>query len=545
MEKQEFKGQIVDPIQRRIYPGTITVQNGIIESIREEQNDSSHFILPGLIDAHIHIESSMLTPYEFARIASTHGTVGTISDPHEIANVLGVEGVKWMIENGKLAPFYFHFGAPSCVPATSFETSGAQIGIEELEQLLQMQEINHLGEMMNFPGVIHDDPMVVQKLQLAQKYQKPIDGHAPMVTGEALEKYYAAQITTDHECYTFDEAEEKIKLGMKILIREGSAAKNFDALIPLIEKYPEQLMFCSDDKHPDDLIEGHINLLIARGLKLGYDFFDLLRCATYNPVTHYNLAVGMLQVGDSADFIVVDHWETMKVLETYIRGQKVAKGGMSVLPPLFFNSINKFNIKKIEEEQLRVPTQNKKIKIIELFQDQIFTKTIIDEPLVKNGYVVPDLERDYLKIIVINRYSEQAPAIGFVKNFGLKEGAIASSVAHDSHNIIAVGCDDKSLVRAIQGIIDTQGGILYTNDNELISLPLPIAGLMSDQNADWVSEQYQRLNKAVQKAGSPLTAPFMTLSFMGLLVIPELKMSDMGLFDGINFQLTELFDSSK
>jgi adenine deaminase len=293
------------------------------------------------------------------------------------------------------------------------------------------------------------------------------------------------------------------------------------------------------------LIEGHINLLIARGLKLGYDFFDLLRCATYNPVTHYNLAVGMLQVGDSADFIVVDHWETMKVLETYIRGQKVSKGGMSVLPPLFFNSINKFNIKKIEEEQLRVPTQNKKIKIIELFQDQIFTKTIIDEPLVKNGYVVPDLERDYLKIIVINRYSEQAPAIGFVKNFGLKEGAIASSVAHDSHNIIAVGCDDKSLVRAIQGIIDTQGGILYTNDNELISLPLPIAGLMSDQNADWVSEQYQRLNKAVQKAGSPLTAPFMTLSFMGLLVIPELKMSDMGLFDGINFQLTELFDSSK
>lgn len=545
MEKQEFKGQIVDPIQRRIYPGTITVQNGIIESIREEQNDSSHFILPGLIDAHIHIESSMLTPYEFARIASTHGTVGTISDPHEIANVLGVEGVKWMIENGKLAPFYFHFGAPSCVPATSFETSGAQIGIEELDQLLQMAEINHLGEMMNFPGVIYDDPMVVQKLQLAQKHQKPIDGHAPMVTGEALEKYYAAQITTDHECYTLDEAEEKIKLGMKILIREGSAAKNFDALIPLIEKYPKQLMFCSDDKHPDDLIEGHINLLIARGLKLGYDFFDLLRCATYNPVTHYNLAVGMLQVGDSADFIVVDHWETMKVLETYIRGQKVAKGGMSVLPPLFFNSINKFNIKKIEEEQLRVPTQDKKIKIIELFQDQIFTKTIIDEPLVKNGYVVPDLERDYLKIVVVNRYSEQAPAIGFVKNFGLKEGAIASSVAHDSHNIIAVGCDDKSLVRAIQSIIDTQGGILYTNDNELISLPLPIAGLMSDQNADWVSEQYQRLNKAVQKAGSPLTAPFMTLSFMGLLVIPELKMSDMGLFDGINFQLTELFDSSK
>lgn len=545
MEKQEFKGQIVDPIQRRIYPGTITVQNGIIESIREEQNDSSHFILPGLIDAHIHIESSMLTPYEFARIASTHGTVGTISDPHEIANVLGVEGVKWMIENGKLAPFYFHFGAPSCVPATSFETSGAQIGIEELDQLLQMAEINHLGEMMNFPGVIYDDPMVVQKLQLAQKHQKPIDGHAPMVTGEALEKYYAAQITTDHECYTLDEAEEKIKLGMKILIREGSAAKNFDALIPLIEKYPKQLMFCSDDKHPDDLIEGHINLLIARGLKLGYNFFDLLRCATYNPVTHYNLAVGMLQVGDSADFIVVDHWETMKVLETYIRGQKVAKGGMSVLPPLFFNSINKFNIKKIEEEQLRVPTQDKKIKIIELFQDQIFTKTIIDEPLVKNGYVVPNLERDYLKIVVVNRYSEQAPAIGFVKNFGLKEGAIASSVAHDSHNIIAVGCDDKSLVRAIQSIIDTQGGILYTNDNELISLPLPIAGLMSDQNADWVSEQYQRLNKAVQKAGSPLTAPFMTLSFMGLLVIPELKMSDMGLFDGINFQLTELFDSSK
>lgn len=545
MQKQEFNGQIVDPIQRKIYSGTITVLNGVIESIREEQTDSPFFILPGLIDAHIHIESSMLTPYEFARIAATHGTVGTISDPHEIANVLGVEGVKWMIENGKLAPFHFHFGAPSCVPATSFETSGAQIGIEELEQLLQMKEVNHLGEMMNFPGVIYDDPMVIQKLQLAQKYQKPIDGHAPMVTGEALKKYYAAQITTDHECHTLEEAEEKIKLGMKILIREGSAAKNFDALIPLIKKYPEQLMFCSDDKHPDNLVEGHINRLISRGLELGYDFFDLLRCATYNPISHYNLSVGMLQVGDSADFIVVDHWETMEVLETYIRGQKIAEGGKSVLPPIFIKPINRFKIKKIEEEQIRIPTQNKKIKIIELFQDQIFTKTIIDEPLVENGYVVPDLERDYLKIVVVNRYQEQAPAVGFVKNFGLKEGAIASSVAHDSHNIIAVGCDDKSLIRAIQGIIDTQGGILFTKGDEVISLPLPIAGLMSDQNANWVSEQYQRLNKAVEKAGSPLSAPFMTLSFMGLLVIPELKMSNMGLFDGINFQLTELFDSSK
>lgn len=545
MQKQEFNGQIVDPIQKRIYSGTITVLNGVIESIREVQTDSPYFILPGLIDAHIHIESSMLTPYEFARIAATHGTVGTISDPHEIANVLGVEGVKWMIENGKLAPFHFHFGAPSCVPATSFETSGAQIGVEELEQLLQMKEINHLGEMMNFPGVIHDDPMVLRKLQLAQQYQKPIDGHAPMVTGKALKKYYAAQITTDHECHTLEEAEEKIKLGMKILIREGSAAKNFDTLIPLINKYPAQLMFCSDDKHPDDLVEGHINRLISRGLKLGYDFFDLLRCATYNPISHYNLSVGMLQVGDSADFIVVDHWETMEVLETYIRGQKIAEGGKSVLPPIFIKPINRFKIKKIEEEQIRVPTQNKKIKIIELFQDQIFTKTIIDEPLVENGYVIPDLERDYLKIVVVNRYQEQAPAVGFVKNFGLKEGAIASSVAHDSHNIIAVGCDDKSLIRAIQGIIDTQGGILFTKGDEVISLPLPIAGLMSDQNANWVSEQYQRLNKAVKKAGSPLSAPFMTLSFMGLLVIPELKMSDRGLFDGINFQLTELFDSSK
>jgi len=545
MQKQEFNGQIVDPIQRKIYSGTITVLNGVIESIREEQTDSPYFILPGLIDAHIHIESSMLTPYEFARIAATHGTVGTISDPHEIANVLGVEGVKWMIENGKLAPFHFHFGAPSCVPATSFETSGAQIGVEELEQLLLMKEVNHLGEMMNFPGVIHDDPTVLRKLQLAQQYQKPIDGHAPMVTGEALKKYYAAQITTDHECHTLEEAEEKIKLGMKILIREGSAAKNFDTLIPLINKYPEQLMFCSDDKHPDDIVEGHINGLISRGLKLGYNFFDLLRCATYNPISHYNLSVGMLQVGDSADFIVVDHWETMEVLETYIRGQKITEGGKSVLPPIFIKPINRFKIKKIEEEQLRVPTQNKKIKIIELFQDQIFTKTIIDEPLVENGYVIPDLERDYLKIVVVNRYQKQAPAIGFVKNFGLKEGAIASSVAHDSHNIIAVGCDDKSLIRAIQGIIDTQGGILFTKGDEVISLPLPIAGLMSDQNANWVSEQYQRLNKAVEKAGSPLSAPFMTLSFMGLLVIPELKMSNMGLFGGINFQLTELFDSSK
>lgn len=536
----KISGQIVDPKRKEIYPGEVIVENGHITAITERSVAPPEHILPGLIDAHIHIESSMLTPAAFAALAVLHGTVATVSDPHEIGNVLGVKGVDFMIENGNTVPFKFYFGAPSCVPATSFETSGAVIGPEDIDLLLKRPQIKYLSEMMNYPGVLNKDEIVWKKIQLAHQYKKPIDGHAPGLRGSQAQQYISAGISTDHECFTYEEALDKITAGMNIIIREGSAAKNFDALIDLLPLYPEKIMFCSDDKHPDELIHNHIDQLVRRALAKGIDIFHIIQAVNTNPINHYKLEVGSLQIGDPADFIVVDNLGQFNVLQTFIEGEKVAENKESFIPRIQTQAINHFTISKLKPEHFQVKGNTAKVRAIKALDGQLITEQQIVQIPLKNNYLLPDPEQDTLKIAVVNRYKDADVKIGFITNFGLKEGAIASCVAHDSHNIIAVGINDQYLSQAVNLIIDHQGGISAVGYGEEHILPLPIAGIMSDQGGKQVGEAYATVDAFAKKLGSKLSAPFMTLSFMGLLVIPSLKMSDLGLFDGNSFAFTSL-----
>jgi len=536
-----ISGNIVDLFNSRIYPGSLKLKEGKIQEIVEENKSYSTFIIPGLIDSHVHIESSLLPPSEFARIAVIHGTVATVSDPHEIANVLGVAGVYYMIENAKSVPLKFYFGAPSCVPATNLETSGAFLGRAEVEELLQSKEIKYLAEVMNFPGVINNDSEVTAKISAAKKYFKPIDGHAPGLRGKDLAKYISSGISTDHECLSKEEAEEKIKLGMKIIIREGSAAKNFEELISLVPEYCESLMFCSDDQHPDDLITGHINLLVKKALNYGIDPFKVLRIASVNPVLHYGLEVGLLRNGDPADFLVIDNLKDFNVLQTYINGKLVAEKGKALIPRAEPKVVNNFQAQKKTGDDFLLPYQSGKINIIEAIDGQLITNWLKSYPRILNGYVVSDPENDILKVAVVNRYQEAKVALGFIKNFGLKTGAIASSIAHDSHNIIAVGVKDEDICNAVNLIIENKGGISTVAGGQKIFLPLPIAGLMSNEGYQEVARKYIAANQMAKELGSPLKSPFMTLSFMSLPVIPKLKLCDRGLFDGEKFKFIDVF----
>lgn len=542
--KKIIQGNIVDVVSRRIFSGELTVESGKIISIEEKTVNNSVFIIPGFVDAHIHIESSMLLPTEFARHASVHGTVACVCDPHEIANVSGIAGVDFMIENGRKSPMKFFFGAPSCVPATDIDTSGAVISAKDIAQLLHRNDIYFLAEMMDYEGVVQANDEVQRKLRFAVDAGKPIDGHAPNLMGADLVKYAAAGITTDHECMTTEEALEKIDLGMNILIREGSAAKNFDALIPLIEKFPEKIMFCSDDKHPDDLIRnGHINQLVKRAISAGYDILDVFRAASYNPVKHYRLNVGLFQPGDDADFVIVDNLSDLNILKTYIKGEIIAENGTSLLryqPQI--DLINQFKASKLQVEDIHVKPRGERLKVIVVSDGQLFTHAGTFEPKVENGNVVSDTENDILKLVVYNRYENSKPSVGFIKNIGLKKGALASTVSHDSHNIVAVGTSDEEIVTAINKIIDSKGGILVCNENESYLLPLPVGGLMSPDDGFSVAKNYELVDAKAKEFGSGLNAPFMTVAFMSLLVIPELKLTDKGLFDGINYGFTHLME---
>lgn len=535
-----ISGNIIDVTGRKIFPGTINIDGKKISDIKKESNTYKNYILPGFIDAHVHIESSMLVPSEFARAAVRHGTIATVSDPHEIANVLGMEGVRFMIDNARKVPFKIYFGAPSCVPATAFETSGAVISPQDIKELFEKDNLKYLSEMMNFPGVIFSDKEVMKKINIAKGFGKPIDGHSPGLTGDDLKKYAAAGISTDHECFTLEEANEKISLGMKILIREGSAAKNFDALKTLVRDKTSEVMLCSDDKHPDDLLEGHINLLVKRCLAEGYDLFDVLQCTIVNPINHYGLDVGMLKIGDAADFIVIDNPENFNVLETYIDGNKVYGDGKVFIESVAVNELNKFNLTKKTIEDFKVYANEGALNVIEAFDGELITKAIKVKPKVLQGYIESDIENDILKIAVINRYDDGKPAIGFIKNFGIKKGAIASSVAHDSHNIICIGTNDGDMSAAVNSLVDSKGGISVCEGEKCDVLKLSVGGIMSSEDVYPVSEKYKMLQKKAKEMGSKLKAPFMTLSFMALLVIPELKLSDKGLFDGVKFQFTSL-----
>jgi len=533
--------------QRKIEPSTITVCEGRIQSIEPcDAAGCEHFAMPGFIDAHIHIESSMMLPTEFASVAVTHGTVATVSDPHEIANVCGMEGVKYMIANGAKVPFHFFFGAPSCVPATIFETAGAVLGVDEIDHLLQMPEILYLSEMMNFPGVLNQVPEIMDKIKLAHKYHKPIDGHAPALRGEMLDKYIQAGISTDHECFTYEEALEKLQKGMKILIREGSAAKNFEALIPLLKDFPEKIMFCSDDKHPDELNLGHIDKLAARAIAKGLDLFDTIIAACINPIDHYKLPVGKLQIGETADFILVADLVNFNSVETYIKGEKVyhQKCLFSTKTEL---PINNFNIQKIKLEDLQIITKlsdgKHRAQAIDAVEGQIVTHKSETDIIIHNGKVLYPADKLYNKICVVNRYNQAKISMGFIKNFHIQHGAIASSVAHDSHNIVAVGSNDEDLWKAINCIIEMRGGISVAAGSEIRGMALPVAGLMSNEPAEEIAKHYTELdNHAKRITQTPLKAPYMTLSFMALPVIPSLKITDKGLFDVDSFGFVELLD---
>ena len=534
------QGNIVDILNKRIFKGEIEVNQNKITSIREVNHTNDIYILPGFVDAHIHIESSMLVPSEFAKIAVIHGTVATVSDPHEIANVLGIKGVDFMIENGKKVPLKFNFGAPSCVPATTFESAGAIINAEDIKLMMENPDIKYLAEMMNYPGVLFDDEEVLTKIQHAKNNRKPIDGHAPGLRGDDVSKYIAAGISTDHECFSFEEAKEKLEKGMKVIIREGSAAKNFEALIDLLPDNYENMMFCSDDKHPDDLLLGHINRLCERAVAKGINVFKVLQAACVNPVKHYDLDVGLLQNGDFADFVLVDNLKNFNVLETYINGELVAKEGNSFVKDIDFEVLNNFKTSKKKIEDFKYESDADKIRVIEALDGELVTNQIEVNSFFEDGNLVSNIKNDVLKMTVVNRYKNTSPSIAFIKNFGLKEGAIASSVGHDSHNIIAVGVSDEMICKAVNLIIENSGGVCAVRASQEKIVSLPVAGIMSDKPAKEIGKAYAELDKMAKDMGSSLKAPYMSLSFMALLVIPSLKLSDKGLFDGNRFQFTPL-----
>ena len=537
-------GNIVDVVNRRIFSGVLHVRAGRIERIAPDSNVYPTYLMPGFVDSHVHIESSMLPPAEFARMAVVHGTVAAVSDPHEIANVLGVDGVWYMIENVRNVPFHFSNGCPSCVPATEFETAGDRLDAMVVGRLLEDPQISHLSEVMDWPGVLHADPQVMAKIQAARRLGKPVDGHLPGVhgSGRLVAEYFAAGISTDHECVDYDEAKAKIGMGVKVLIREGSAARNLEALCPLIDEFPDQCMLCSDDKHPDDLERGHINELVARAVERGINVMNALRAACVNPVTHYGLKTGLLREGDPANFVEVSDLRAFNVRRTWVQGRLVARDGRSLIARSQPAVINRFAAapKRVADFGLRA--RGPIVRVIEARDGQLFTGRGSEPATIQERFAVADPARDLLKIAVVNRYADAPPALGFIRGFGLRSGAIASSVAHDSHNIVAVGTTDEAICSAVNEIIRHRGGLCVASGGESVELlPLPIAGLMSDRDGYEVARQYAALDRRAKELGSTLRAPFMTLSFMALLVIPELKMSDRGLFDGLDWRLMDLF----
>jgi len=538
-------GNIYDIGSGKFVKGEIKIMGDRIIDILPTSKSCSNYIIPGFIDSHIHIESSLLFPAAFSQIAITHGTVAAIADPHEIANVLGSEGIRLMKVNADQADLKFYFGAPPCVPATDFETSGATITTNDIKNLFDSGTCHHLAEVMNYPGVIHHDSELMAKINIAKSFGKIIDGHAPNLTGLQAENYFKAGITTDHECESIDEALEKIKYGCHILIREGSAAKNLIHLISLLNDFPDRTMFCTDDFHADELLEGHINLMVKKAIECGIPFENIIKTACINPVRHYKLSVGLLKKGDYADFIVIDSPKNCNILETWINGKMVfskkkgyfSKGEIPV-------PVNNFQRNQVFPDEIKIylPQNASKIQLIVAKDKSLITSASVEKPLLtQNKEIIADTNRDILKIVNLSRYTNEKPQVAFIRGFNLKTGAIASSVAHDSHNILAVGTNDTDLITAINLIIASKGGLAAVNGKESLLLPLPYAGLMSNLPASEVAALYKQLNRNAESWGSTFTAPFMTLSFMALLVIPELKLSDKGLFDGTNFCFTSMF----
>lgn len=535
---QHIEGNIIDIHRREIYPGIISIDSGKIISINRNSQKYAHYISPGFIDAHVHIESSMLIPEEFSKLAIRRGTVAIVNDPHEIANVMGTEGIEYMIENSKQSCIKSFFTIPSCVPATPYDSSGSVLLSSDIEQLALNHKFVGLSEMMNVPGVIQDDTEVLAKIEIARRHHLTIDGHAPGLSGSFLKKYIDAGISTDHECTSLEEAIEKINSGMKILIREGSAAKNYEALKWLIADYPEKVMFCTDDSHPNDLLSyGEIDKLVRKALGDGFDLFDVLKIASFNPISHYKINVGCLREGDPADFIIIRNLNTFDVLSVYIDGiEKYNYSGNNEKPhPAPIKIINHFNRDPISLTDLTKPIK-KKIVSIKVIPGELVTRRIDFELESPIRNFESDVKRDILKIVYLNRYQNTPPQIAFISGFELKEGAFATTISHDSHNIIAVGCSDKDILEAINAVILEKGGLAVKNNKGIIKLPLPIAGIMSASDGETVASLWETLTEELKQMGCKLDSPFMTLSFMSLIVIPELKIGEQGLFDYEHFK---------
>ena len=532
-----IRGNLVNPFTEEIYPAEIEISGGMIECVRQIEGKFNQYILPGFIDAHIHIESSMLTPSRFAEVVVPHGTTSVVSDPHEIANVMGIPGIKYMVEDASTVPLNVFFTAPSCVPATPFETSGAVIGSKEIDNILKYDEMVALGEMMNFPGVLSDDPEVTAKIRAAKNHGKPVDGHAPLLSGNELCKYIAAGISTDHECTVKDEVIEKRKLGMKVMLRQGSSAKNLGNLIGAGGDF-----IVSDDKHPEDLLKGHVDLMLKEAVELGEDPVKALKMVTINPAAHYNLNSGLIAPGKPADIVIVEDLKNFKVKEVYINGNVAAREGKALFSvnPLELESTFKLDHKKPADFEISSPKEEEKVRVIDVIEGQLLTEESEAVLPVINSKIEPNVENDILKIAVLERYGHNKMANAFVHGFGLKKGAIASSVAHDSHNIITVGTNSQDMADAVNNLVENNGGLVTVFNGSIHSLKLPIGGLMSTKTAEDVALKLEDLHNAVNNMGCKLVSPFMTMSFLALLVIPKLKISDMGLFDVEKFDFVDV-----
>lgn len=568
-----FTAYILDVLTDSVYPARITIADGIFKEIapidvaEETEIDVEGLILPGFIDSHIHIESSMVTPAQFAKIAVRHGTTAVVCDPHEIANVSGIEGINFMIENASTVPFNFYFTAPSCVPATCFETSGAILDSSDIEFLLKKDEIVALAEMMNFPGVINGDEEVLRKLELARKYNKPIDGHAPLVSGKDLDKYIEQGIVTDHECSNFSEAIEKKHKGMRIMVRDGSSAKDMEALFDFSQRMeylknqdsfgiiPSEVLerrihapifdfIASDDKHPNDLIQGHLDKSIKKAVDLGIDVIESVKMVTINPASHYGLDGGAIVPGAKADFVVIDNLNDFNIQKTYIAGECVYDGESVLFDAPEVETVNRIQVSKKSPEDFEVCYDGDEceVNVIKCYNGDLLTKKTTARLMCCDNKVKPDIYQDVLKIAVVERYGGEKVANAFIKGFGLKKGAIASSVAHDSHNIIVVGYDSEMMAEAVNTIIDNKGGIAVVSEDFSDSLSLPIAGLMTNKDAYAVAKKLDILHKMASALGCKLDAPFMTMAFMALLVIPSLKISDLGLFDVDAFEFIDVIN---
>jgi len=551
-------GSLVNVYSGNISESYIGVKDGRIiyvggKPIRATKNldVGSKFILPAYIDGHVHIESSLVTPSQFALAAIPRGTCCVVADPHEIANVCGVEGIKYMIEDSARTPLKIYFMIPSCVPATNLETSGAKIGLKEIEELKGLKQILGLGEVMNFPGVIKGEEEVMAKIRACEGMV--IDGHAPGLRGEELCAYIAAGVMSDHESVTAEEAMEKISLGMWVMIREGSTAKNLSELAAIVSKgCPERVMLVTDDQHADDLLaEGHLDHVLRRAVEEGIDPVDAVRMVTVKPAEYFGLRrLGGVSPGKCADMVIVDDLKEFKAEMVFIDGRIVAKEGK------YLGSVGRSIVKKEVEKTVHIgellpadlkvihrgPEGKVETRVIEVVPDQIITNEMLCELPVENGEVLPDLEKDIVKICVVERHRETGRiGKGFVKGFGLKEGALASTVAHDSHNIIAMGVSDDEICRAVNRLREINGGLVAVNGNEVKSeLPLPIAGLMSDRGVEFVAERMDELNKSASDLGCHLRSPFMALSFLALPVIPKLKITDLGLVDVEQMKVVDL-----